>query len=66
VLGTVREDRPAARRAIERQVPLTAAGGKAAADLRALVWALEEVEAPETAAALAGAGSVPLVVEASR
>jgi|GEM_PF-3212900 len=68
VLGTVREDRPAARRAIDRQVPLTAAGGKAAADLRALVRTLEEVEAPEPAAALAGAGAgtAPVVVEASR
>ncbi len=66
VLGTVREDRPAARRAIDRQVPLTVAGGRAAADLRALVRVLEEVEAPEPAAVLAGAGSVPVVVEASR
>ena len=66
VLGTVREDRSAARRAIERQVPLTVVGGKAAADLRALVRVLEEVEAPEPAAARAGAGSVPVVVEASR
>ncbi len=66
VLGTVREDRPAARRAIDRQVPLTAAGGRAAADLRALVRVLEEVETPQPAAALAGAGSVPVVVEASR
>ncbi|MGE3858231.1 MAG: hypothetical protein AB7G21_14855, partial [Dehalococcoidia bacterium] len=68
VLGTVREDRAAARRAIDRQVPLTAAGGKAAAGLRALVRVLEAVVAPEPAAALAGAsaGTASVVVEASR
>ncbi len=66
VIGTVREDRPAARRAIDRQVPLTAAGGRAAADLRALVRALEDVEAPDAAAVLAGAGTASVVVEASR
>jgi len=66
VLGTVREDRPAARRAIDRQVPLTAAGGKPAADLRTLVRALEEVDALEPAAVLADAVFAPVVVEASR
>jgi len=66
VLGTVREDRPAARRAIDRQVPLTATGGKAAADVRVLTGWLEQVDAPETAQALAGAVSAPVVVEASR
>jgi len=66
VLGTVREDRPSARRAINRQVPLTVAGGKPAADLRTLVRALEEVDAPEPAAVLADAVLAPVVVEASR
>ncbi|MCA9846432.1 MAG: P-loop NTPase [Dehalococcoidia bacterium] len=66
VLGTVREDRPAALRAIDRQVPLTSAGGRAAADLRALVRALEEVEAPDAAMVRAGAGTASVVVEASR
>jgi len=67
VLGTVREDRAAARRAIDRQVPLTAVGGTAASDLRALVRTLEEADAPAPAAVLAGAGTAPVVVvEASR
>ncbi len=69
VLGTVREDRAAARRVIDRQVPLTAAGGRAAADLRALAGSLEALEALDvsaTAAGLAGEGTAPMIVEASR
>ena len=40
VLGVVREDRKAARRAVAQQLPLSEAGGKAARDLRALAAAL--------------------------
>lgn len=40
VIGTVREDRKAARRAIERQIPLSEAGGRAASNLRALAAAV--------------------------
>ena len=40
VLGVVREEREGARRAVARQIPLSAAGDRAASDLRALVRAL--------------------------
>lgn len=40
VAGVVREDRAAARHAVERQVPLTTVGGRAAEDLRRLVTAI--------------------------
>ena len=52
VAGVVREDRAAARHAVERQVPLTTAGGRAADDLRRLVAAI-------TAPAAADAGPTP-------
>lgn len=42
VLGVVREDRKAARRAIAAQQPLSAAGGRAAADVRRLATVLAE------------------------
>lgn len=41
VLGVVREDREAARQAIERQAPFIATGGRAAADLRALATTVD-------------------------
>ena len=41
VLGVVREDRKAARRAITKQLPLSAVGGRAARDLRAIVTELD-------------------------
>jgi len=41
VLGVVREDRKAARRATAKQIPLSLAGGRAARDLRAISAALE-------------------------
>jgi MinD-like ATPase involved in chromosome partitioning or flagellar assembly len=44
VLGVVREDRKAARRAIEKQIPLSSAGGRAARDLRALAAALASTQ----------------------
>lgn len=50
VLGVVREDREGAHRAVARQIPLSAAGGRAASDLRALALAL----APAGAASPAG------------
>ncbi len=45
VLGVVREDRKAARRAVAKQLPLSEAGGRAARDLRALTRALEHERA---------------------
>lgn len=42
VLGDVREDRKAARRAVERQLPLSAVGGRVARDLRAIASRLAE------------------------
>ena len=49
VLGVVREDREGAHRAVARQVPLSAAGGRSATDLRALALAL--LPAPVASAA---------------
>ena len=49
VLGVVREDRKAARRATARQLPLSDAGGKAARDLRRLTAALESRREPTAA-----------------
>lgn len=49
VLGVVREDRRKARRAIERHVPLTEAGGRVASDLRLLARALDDFIAPPLA-----------------
>lgn len=66
VLGAVREDRKAARRAIERQTPLTEAGGKAAADIRAIAAALDGIFAPDPGAASADVAGAPVVVEVSR
>ncbi len=42
VLGVVREDRKAARRAISEQIPLSATGGGAASDLRAIATLLRD------------------------
>jgi Flp pilus assembly CpaE family ATPase len=52
VLAALPEDRKAARRAVENQVPLTAVGGDAARELRPLASRLMAQEAP----AAAGAG----------
>ncbi len=49
VLGVVREERESARRAVARQIPLSAAGGKVTLDLRALASALAPA-APAAAA----------------
>ncbi|MCY4640861.1 MAG: P-loop NTPase [Chloroflexi bacterium] len=51
VLGVVREEREAARRAVARQIPLPAAGGRVTEDLRALAAALSvpDAAAPEQA-----------------
>ena len=49
VLGVVREERESARRAVSRQIPLSAAGGKVTLDLRALASALAPA-APAAAA----------------
>ncbi|MGE3857702.1 MAG: CpaE family protein [Dehalococcoidia bacterium] len=56
VAGVVREERAAARAAIERQEPLLAAGGRVAADLRALAAAVDSVLAGD---ALATPGRAP-------
>lgn len=50
VLGVVREDRKAVRRAIAKQIPLSEAGGRAARDLRALAATVEAHRASEAAA----------------
>ncbi len=57
VLGVVREERESARRAVSRQIPLSAAGGKVTLDLRALAGALAPAApaAAAPAAALQGA-----------
>ncbi|MEZ4503133.1 MAG: P-loop NTPase [Dehalococcoidia bacterium] len=60
VLGVVREDRKAARRAIAKQIPLCEAGGRAARDLRSLAAELgpakraAHVALPSAERALAG------------
>lgn len=60
VLGVVREDRRAARRAIAKQIPLSEVGGRAARDLRAVASELLDAERAKglllqpTEAALAG------------
>lgn len=57
VLGVVREDRPAARRAIAEQKPLTEAGGRAARDLQSVVAAIADGRArtsADPAAAIVG------------
>jgi Flp pilus assembly CpaE family ATPase len=51
VLAALREDRRAARRAVDNQVPLTAVGGDAARELRRLVSTLAAREAPAPAGA---------------
>ncbi len=55
VLGVVREERESARRAVSRQIPLSAAGGKVTLDLRALAGALTPAAAAAPAEALQGA-----------
>ncbi len=55
VLGVVREERESARRAVARQIPLSAAGGKVTLDLRALAGALAPAAAAAPAEALQGA-----------
>ncbi|TAJ19085.1 MAG: hypothetical protein EPO65_07590 [Dehalococcoidia bacterium] len=55
VAGVVREDRTAAREAIERQVPLAATGGKAAVDLRALAATVDGVLTGEALTTRGGA-----------
>ncbi len=51
VVGVVREEQGVARRAVARQIPLSAAGGRVAEDLRALAAALSvpDAAAPEQA-----------------
>lgn len=63
VAGVVREDRDAARAAIEGQVPLTAAGGRVATDLRALAATVDGVLTGE---AIAARGPAALAVEVQR
>ena len=46
VSGVVREERESARRALREQIPLAHAGGRAAADLRALAAGLGAGVAP--------------------
>ncbi len=46
VIGVVREDREAARRAITDQIPLTATGGRAARDLRQVVAQVRALHTP--------------------
>ena len=52
VMGVVREERESARRAVSRQIPLSAAGGKVTLDLRALASALAPAAAAAPAEAL--------------
>ena len=55
VLGVVREEREAARRAVARQVPLSGAGSRVASDLRALASALSVPDAAGPGEALSEA-----------
>lgn len=64
VLGVVREDRKAARRAISAQIPLSATGGGAATDLRAIATLLRDGNEQLTrGAAMARGVAAQLVME---